>query len=1065
MKTLKDAGMKDRWFVAPMKTACPVRRLRLGLAMMMVLCSSKVWSQQPTQQAGSPPAKAAAPAKKKPASAKTPKPSPPPSGDQNKPTGLNIALTCRVSTGRCSVTKYSFPPFRGLAAGTCPALESALQGKNAEEEASLAQFLAANMMPQPDYTLSAFGDTVVFSKSNDATTTKQGATSKKSSTAMDDEVSVIIGEIKGYLGLLNSDPNLIPPLNIELNFRAATLLGGDPSTVLQNATGGIFQVQQLTSTRAVVSSSGQYPATCSQWANFLRQAGEIAQSAVQVSPIYRTYQIEAGDAAAALNEKALASAASKPSNPANTTGGKGGGTGKGADDSSGDKDNSNNTDEENSNKDTSSAKNSKNKQSSSDAASTTKSGKGNSKKTSSAAPAAKTDDATQTKGNETETPPTSTATNLPLGHPGDDLLIFTGSGVDAQNAEKQRILAAMDLPRPQMIVNGWVLQSSSKDADKSAAFRNQVTQFVNEQNDALQRAILTGWQVVKLRIKSAGKPDSGKLPFFDREFTNYLTQRKAYDPLLENIPAPDSLAVAMGGMGPTDPKEKDPMVNPDFCASGQYCLGYTELFEHPQPRLTDLMLTFIAAQNPPAEVNLAVDCVEASDGTSPIVPPCTPPPVHNPPDPMQRDLAKTLVVAGLSRPGGPMVCDQRDLLGINSYADEGHSPRLFLECFREGVNGLLADSNGALGPIRAALADFLFNYKMSQMYPHEFAAYDLTQSAVALDRSLEPLIDAFNRDIAAFQVYWEYRVAYTGKRLLGEKQIFYGGVISVRTVGGNASSASTTTQSFLNISQAPQINTLLTNLAGAASAASPAGVLADLSGNQAQALKAALESYQTTEAQVGRTLSVQVQPRSLAGASAAEMDVTFHADESAKPSYWSNAPANNTTGPDLSRVASHDITTHVRVDSLNLFEISSMTAILNAGRTKLPLLPPFVEIPYIGTLAGIPLPPAESYQTSTAILSAVVVPTATDLANGLRFRSDLVLEPLEGAPNNQTCSLSFGPGPAPNPACHVRNANSMDDLGGRKRLIEFNRKMVECYASGDPDCYALTFSKILVPRN
>ena len=983
-------------------------------------------------------------------------------------------LTCRVSTGRCSVAKYSFPPFQGLATGTCPALESALQGKTAEEqaslareeEASLAQFLAANMMPQPDYTLSAFGDTLVFSNSNETATTKQGATSKKSATAMDDEVSVLIGEIKGYLALFNSDPNLIPPLNIELNFRAATLLGGDPSTVLQNATGGIFQVQQLTSTRAVVSSSGQYPATCGQWTNFLRQAGEIAQTAVQVSPIYRTYQIEAGDAAAALNEKALASsAARKPSNPGNTTGGKNTGTGKGTDNSSADGDDSTDTDGANSNTKTISAQNSKTKPSSSTASASTKTGKGNSKNTSSAAPAAQTDDATKTKGNETETPPSSTATNLPLGHPGDDLLIFTGSGVDAQNAEKQRILAAMDLPRPQMIINGWVLQSSSKDADKSAAFRNEVTQFVNEQNDALQRAILTGWQVVKLRIKSAGKPDSGKLPFFDREFTSYLTQRKAYDPLLENIPAPDSLAVAMGGMGPTDPKEKDPKVNPDFCASGQYCLGYTELFEHPQPRLTDLLLTFIAAQNPPAEVNLAVDCVEASDGTSPIVPPCTPPPVHNPPDPMQRDLAKTLVVAGLSRPGGPMVCDQRDLLGINSYADEGHSPRLFLECFREGVNGLLADSNGALGPIRAALADFLFNYKMSQMYPHEFAAYDLTQSAVALDRSLEPLIDAFNRDIAAFQVYWEYRVAYTGKRLLGERQIFYGGVISVRTVGGNASSASTTTQSFLNISQAPQINTLLTNLAGAASAASPAGVLADLSGNQAQALKVALQSYQTTEAQVGRTLSVQVQPRSLAGASAAEMDVTFHADESAKPSYWSNAPANNTTGPDLSRVASHDITTHVHVDSLNLFEISSMTAILNAGRTKLPLLPPFVEIPYIGTLVGIPLPPAESYQTSTAILSAVVVPTATDLANGLRFRSDLVLEPLEGAPNNQTCSLSFGPGSPPPPACHVRSANSMDDLGGRKRLIEFNRQMVECYASGDPDCYALTFSKILVPRN
>jgi hypothetical protein len=51
-----------------------------------------------------------------------------------------------------------------------------------------------------------------------------------------------------------------------------------------------------------------------------------------------------------------------------------------------------------------------------------------------------------------------------------------------------------------------------------------------------------------------------------------------------------------------------------------------------------------------------------------------------------------------------------------------------------------------------------------------------------------------------------------------------------------------------------------------------------------------------------------------------------------------------------------------------------------------------VEIPYIGTLVGVPLPPAESYQTSTAIVSEVVVPTATDLANGLRIEAGTVVE-------------------------------------------------------------------------
>jgi hypothetical protein len=413
-----------------------------------------------------------------------------------------------------------------------------------------------------------------------------------------------------------------------------------------------------------------------------------------------------------------------------------------------------------------------------------------------------------------------------------------------------------------------------------------------------------------------------------------------------------------------------------------------------------------------------------------------------------------------------MRCERLDLYGIDANAGVDRQPNLFLECFREHARKLLGDRRGALGPIRAALADFLFNYKMSQMYPHEFKAYDLSQSAVALDLALEPLIDAFNRDIAAFQVYWEARIAEESAKLIGPKHLFYSGVVSVRTVGGNASSASTTSQSFLNISEAPQVSTLLSNFAAAAPAAAAStnpvtGLLAALSPNEQQALTAVLKSYQTTSAQIGRTLNITVQPRALAGASAAEMDVTFNASESAAPTYWSNPSANTATGPDLSRVSTHSITTHVRVDSLNLFEISSMTAILRAGRSQFPLVPPAMELPYIGTLVGIPLKPAQNYQTSTAILSAVVVPTASDLANGLRFRSDLVLQ----ASGQSECNLSLYGAATGLSACRVRTAGSMRDLGGRARLQEFNRRMVECYASGAPGCYSLTFAQIVAPAD
>ncbi len=635
----------------------------------------------------------------------------------------------------------------------------------------------------------------------------------------------------------------------------------------------------------------------------------------------------------------------------------------------------------------------------------------------------------------------------------------------------------MDLPRPQMIVNGSILQSSSKDLQNSVKFRNAVTQFVNEQNDALQQAILVGWQVVKQRI-DAGSGAAPAMPFFDPEFFDYLTQQKAYNPLLEDNPAPDPIGQTLGGMGAIGPN-----AHPEFCAVGRYCLGYTELFKHPEPRLTDLMLTFIAAQHPSLEASLAINCVEFwdSDGISNACVPKLPQQTE-----LHRSLAKDLDVQQIytaiqTQQGWPLLeqpCEKLDLAGVVAYTQEGAQSHLFLECFRMAVDALVRTpaSNqpaglpvvSAIGPVRASLADFLFNYKMSQMYPHEFTAYDLTRSAVALDQSLEVLIDAFNRDIAAYQMYWQVRFEQESKKI-GKIDLFYGAVISVRTVSGNLSSASSTTQSFLNLSSAPQIGTVLSALAGVASATTPVGVLGNLSGNQAQTLTAALQSYQTTKAQIGRSLSVQVQPRSLAGASAAEMDVTFNADESALPSYRSNPPANNTTGPDLSRTSRHDVTTHVRVDSLKLFEISTMTAILRAGRTKLPLLPPFVEIPYIGTLVGVPLPQAKSYHSSTAILSAVVVPTASDLAGSLRFRSDLVLMPLRSGTTAPTaCNLSFHRKLEPNgdlgPVCHVRRATSMEDLGGRSRLIEFNRQMVECYANGNSNCLSLTFDQILAPR-
>lgn len=958
--------------------------------------------------------------------------------------GLNIVFTCSVGTG-CNdpKTKVVIPPYKGP---VCAVLDGALTKASDEVLASAASFISANVMPQAPFSIKSLDNLLIVSSSGPIDPKKDPAA-----------LALLENEVVGLLGVLNTDKNLIPPIQIRLDLPARSITSADTASAFQSAAGANFALQPLTGSKMIVSAAGGNLLTCNQWQTFLQEAGLIVQSAPQVSSVYRTYEIDASDTAAALNAIAVAKGTGGQSTNSPDTNSNQGGENGGEPASSAPGTSTGNSETQSTDDVSGSA--------TSDP-SNSSTGVGSNTATTSQAAAKKSgsnsaNGLATASGNTPSSAPA--ATSFPLGHPGDDLVLLNSAAGDSGIPEKQRILAAMDLPRPQMIINGTVLQSSTKDARKSVRFRNAVTQFINEQNDSLQKAVLVGWEVLRARIVAGAGPPPA-LPFFEHDFIDYVTERKAYTPLVENNPSPSTLARAVGGM-----KQVNATISPPFCAAEQYCLGYTGLFQYPQPRLTDLLLSIIAARDPSGEASIAVNCVEFGNQTTSL-PPCNPAIASQ--GESNRRLAKKLDVPAVYQqivsnpaawpPADPdMPCEKIDLAGLAATAKDDGGPNLFLECFRRTVAALAPSQshNSALGPARAALADFLFNYKMSQMYPHEFTPYDLTQSAVALDQALEGPIDAFNRDVAAFQMYWQARIDDWASKVIGEKQVFYGGVISVRTVGGNQSSASSTTQSFLNISQAPQIGTLLSNVASAASKTGPSGLLSGLSGNQAQALTAALQSYQTTEAQIGRSLSVQVQPRSLAGASSAEMDVAFHADESAAPSYWSNPPANNSTGPDLSRVATHDISTHVRVDSLKLFEISSMTAILRSGRTKFPLLPPAVEIPYIGTLVGIPLPQAKSYQTSTAILSAVVVPTASDLASGLRFRSDLVLVSDTDMTAGQTCNLKDSL-----PLCSVRRANTMEDIGGRARLIEFNRQMVECYANGGTACYARTFPEVLAPN-
>jgi hypothetical protein len=171
--------------------------------------------------------------------------------------------------------------------------------------------------------------------------------------------------------------------------------------------------------------------------------------------------------------------------------------------------------------------------------------------------------------------------------------------------------------------------------------------------------------------------------------------------------------------------------------------------------------------------------------------------------------------------------------------------------------------------------------------------------------------------------------------------------------------------------------------------------------------------------------------------------VTLNADESAGGPVYTGPgatdPAFNT-----SRVANHDTTTRVRVDSIKLFEVSSFSAIVERSRSRFPLLPPFVEIPYIGTLAG----------------SAYVVPTAADIAYGLHFVSDLVVDGLNPGP----CSFFKGAaGPDVKKACLFRKMFSLHDVGAQQPIQEFNKNITRCFAidTSTDGCWRVSFDNTL----
>jgi hypothetical protein len=693
-----------------------------------------------------------------------------------------------------------------------------------------------------------------------------------------------------------------------------------------------------------------------------------------------------------------------------------------------------------------------------------------------------------------------------------DMVVYSNpDGTDDGILERNRLLAVLDLPRPEVLLNVWSLQASSRSAAVINTQAEVARQLVEHHNEALQYAIDRGWEYLSQRMqegmdasaqpvaKAKDMPTPGEWkrptgPFFEPQFYNYITQKFAlpldsyhqfgYDettvanefrrgtdfyksnkndnnhgqqPSPREIKQPNEKLVAEIDLQKSRNAFTAKAIE-DFrvarktygwCPENQYCLGFTHAFEPLRPTFTNILLTLIASQKPLDEVEGLIRAMSKSHNPVPIADLANCPGCDNAEKRQkfqecicnrQQDVELQMIENASED------CQLRDRREILQQIRAEVPESLHLHCLEQQMKESLGGDSSAqattrVGLLRAAVADFLFNYKWATQYPHDFVPYDLSQSAQELNAEFNPLILEFNRDVAAFTENLQKELQC--KQDVSESHSWFGNgdesflndaMVAVRGISGVESIVDTVTQSFFNATNPPSLTDLVKSVSDAESKI-PGVLKTNLTANEAAVLLGALNSVQPAEAKIGRQLKVDITPHAMAGASAAELDVKLTAEESAAPTRFT---ADKSAEDNLSRVAKHDTTTKVRVDSLKLFEVSAFSAMLQRPRSKFPILPPFFEVPYFGSFIAYPIPGAKVYHRSSAIVSAIIVPTAADLAYGIDFTADRVCETnlsyLNSIPGNWQSQFR----------CHT--AASPSDFFGLP-LRNFNKAIVQCFAT------------------
>ena len=715
-------------------------------------------------------------------------------------------------------------------------------------------------------------------------------------------------------------------------------------------------------------------------------------------------------------------------------------------------------------------------------------------------------------------PPAGIATGMvPVG----DDVVFTDPTRNASDSDRARLLTLLDLPRPEVLMNVWSFEESSPDGREILKKTNELKNSISANNDALQNAIEYGWSYLSRQMQDPR--------YFDKTFYNYLTQR-----FVSQDPACGSDPAATPCLSQAD------RAHWGLCEAGSYCLGFTEAFQPLRPTLSNILLGIIAARDPFKAAFTTIGCMggkyevyghdcfpertsiglamQTARATSAAADLYAGQPAPNNAAADRACLARARQEEGAkiekSQKQGQPSCEILDLAALKAQSKCGVHLALPLACFTMQAAKSFVPYHGfttfpwpqldifgeapiaalqqqleasessysttPVGLLRASIADFLFNYKLANQYPESFSPYGLSHTAQELNAQLNPLVIAFNQDVAAFsqsvmQNTEEDQYAHSWP-WHNYRSVLADGGLTVRGICGIESMVDTDTQSAFNAPQFQNLATVLNsliNFQAGLSGAAPAtgtttsttqttntpgqsGILPDSNavtvtgptptsagfniqnilrgGLSPASIAAAVAAISPTAAtaQIGRQLTLTVTPHALPGASAAELEVGLTAQQDSPPSLYADNTGTSQTDP-ISRVARHNVTTRVRLESIKLFDISSFSAIIQRPREKVPLLPPLVEIPFLDNFLALPLPGAKVFHRSSAIVSAIMVPTATDLAYGIEFQVDRTVV----SETTKVFGHDFS----------FRRLTALGQLPDATNLFTFHRAMVNCLAT------------------